>query len=118
MKTPKTKAGERSIPVVPALRSRLIEWRLRSPFSTDDDLVIPSHAGGCVAPENTRRALSSAIKAAGLDGGAERLSFHSLRHAYGSTLVLASVPITTIARLMGHTNPGFTLRAYAHDARD
>ena len=108
MKTPKTKAGERSIPIVPALRSRLIEWRLRSPFSTDDDLVIPSHAGRCVAPENTRRALSSAIKAAGLDGGSERPSFHSLRHDYGSTLVLASVPITTVARLMGHTNPGFT----------
>ena len=32
--------------------------------------------------------------------------------------MLASVPITTVARLMGHTNPGFTLRAYAHDARD
>jgi integrase len=53
-----------------------------------------------------------------MDGGEARLSWHSLRHSFGSYLATElELPPTTVARIMGHGDAGFTLRAYARDAR-
>ena len=43
---------------------------------------------------------------------------HALRHAYCSALATAGLSPTTLARITGHSDPGFTLRAYARDGRD
>ena len=52
-------------------------------------------------------------------GETERLSWHSLRHSYASMLATdLELPATTLARLTGHTDAGFTLRVYARDGRD
>ena len=68
---------------------------------------------------NLRRALDAAKEAAGLDGTEERLSWHSLRHSYASLLATdLDLAATTLARVTGHSNAGFTLRVYAEDARD
>ena len=53
-----------------------------------------------------------------MDGTEARLSWHSLRHSFGSYLATElELPATTVARIMGHADAGFTLRAYARDAR-
>jgi integrase len=47
------------------------------------------------------------------------LDWHSLRHSCASFLATdAALPPTTLARVTGHSDAGFTLRAYARDARD
>jgi integrase len=47
------------------------------------------------------------------------LSWHSLRHAFASALATdLQVPSTTLARVVGHADAGFTVRLYARDARD
>jgi integrase len=52
-------------------------------------------------------------------GESERLSWHSLRHSWASMLATdLDVPATTLARLNGHADAGFTLRVYARDGRD
>jgi integrase len=44
---------------------------------------------------------------------------HSLRHSAGSILATElNLPITTVARILGHQDASFTLRCYARDARD
>ena len=49
----------------------------------------------------------------------ERLSWHSLRHSWASMLATdLELPATTLARLTGHSDAGFTLRVYAKDARN
>jgi integrase len=54
-----------------------------------------------------------------MDGGDERLSWHSLRHSFASMLVTdLQLPATTLARIVGHADAGFTLKVYAKDARD
>jgi integrase len=107
------------VPILPALHRALIEWRLRSPYTRPADYVIVATEGKPVAYRNLRRALGQAINAASLDAGNKRLSWHSLRHSAGSMLVTElGLPPTTVARIMGHTDPGFTLRCYARDARD
>jgi integrase len=118
-KSPKTAAGTRTIPLLPALRRLLVAWRLRSPQTRPDDLVIATATGGPVQERDLRRALNAAKTTATVDGGEERLSWHSLRHSFASMLATdLELPATTLARLTGHADAGFTLRVYARDGRD
>jgi integrase len=119
-KATKTEAGERVIPLLPALRRALVAWQLRSPRSGPEHYVVCTAEGGPVSERNLRRALDQAKARAKLAvAEAERLSWHSLRHSYASILATdLELPATTLARLTGHTDAGFTLRVYARDGRD
>jgi integrase len=118
-KTPKTDAGTRTIPLLPALRRLVIAWKLRSRSTDAGALVIATAEGRPVSERNLRRALEAAKDAAELDETGERLSWHSLRHSFASLLATdLELPATTLARLTGHSDAGFTLRAYARDGRD
>jgi integrase len=118
-KPPKTTAGIRTIPLLPVLRRALVAWKVRSPHTRPHELVIATADGGPVQERNLRRALEEAKAAAKLDSGEERLSWHSLRHSFASMLATdLELPATTLARLTGHADAGFTLRVYARDGRD
>lgn len=118
-KAPKTEAGARTVPMLPALRRLLVDWQVRSPHAQPHDLVIATADGKPVAERNLRRALDDAKEKAGLDSLEERLSWHSLRHSFASLLATdLELPATTLARLTGHSDAGFTLRVYAKDRRD
>jgi integrase len=80
--------------------------------------VICTADGGAVQERNIRRALDAAKDAAGLDATEGRLSMHSLRHSWASALATSGLAPTTLARLAGHADAGFTLRTYASDPRD
>jgi integrase len=118
VKAPKTEAGNRTAPIVPALRRLLVAWRLRSPHTRSADPVICTASGGAVQERNLRRALTEAKEAAGLAVTDGRLSLHSLRHSWASALATGGLAATTLARVTGHSDPGFTYRVYARDARD
>jgi integrase len=119
LKAPKTEAGTRTIPMLPALKRLLLVWNVRSPKSAPSDLVICTVDGKPMQERNLARAFNDAKKAAGLDATEARLSWHSLRHSYGSLLATnAKVAPTTLARLIGHADAGFTLKVYARDNRD
>jgi integrase len=119
-KETKTAAGERTVPMLPAVRRALVKWRLKSPRSGPEDLVICTAEGGPVAERNLRRALVQAITKVKLTVvESERLSWHSLRHSGISTLATETgLAHTSLARIAGHTDGGFTMRVYAKDARD
>jgi integrase len=118
-KAPKTEAGTRTVPLLPALRRLLVAWKLRAPHTGDGALVIATADAKPVAERNLRRALDDAKTAASLDGTDGRLSMHSLRHSFASMLATdLELPATTLARLTGHADAGFTLRVYARDSRD
>jgi integrase len=111
-KQPKSEADVRTVPMLPALRELLV------PLARFDGLVIATHDGKSVQERNLRRSLDAAKRRAGMDGTEARLSWHSLRHSFGSYLTTElELPPTSVARLMGHGDAGFTLRAYARDAR-
>jgi integrase len=119
MKAPKTEAGERTLPLLPALRRLLVAWKLRSPRAQPSDLVVCTVDGKPMQERNLRRALDAAKETTGLDGTDERLSWHSLRHSFASLLATdLELPATTLARLAGHADAGFTLKVYARDRRD
>ncbi len=39
---------------------------------------------------------------------------HALRHFYASALIDAGESASAVAEYLGHADPGFTLRVYAH----
>ena len=118
-KSPKTEAGIRTIPLLPVLRRLLVAWKIKSPRTDPQDYVICTATGEPVQQRNLRRVLDLAKKAAGLDGTEERLSWHSLQHSYASMLATdLELPATTLARVIGHADAGFSLKVYAKDARD
>jgi integrase len=118
-KAPKTEAGVRTVPLLPALRRPLVAWKLEAPHTQPHELVIGTADGRPVAERNLRRVLDEAKETAGLDELEDRLSWHSLRHSFASMLATnLELPATTLAQLTGHSDPGFTLRVYARDGRD
>ena len=107
------------MPLLPALRRLLVAWKLKSPRTDQEHYVICTHDGAPVQQRNLRRSLEKAKETAGLDGTEERLSWHSLRHSFASMLAAdLELPATTLARIVGHADAGFSLRVYAKDARD
>lgn len=56
-----------------------------------------------------------ARRAAGIpDGNGERTGMHQLRHRYASVLLAGGVDIRALSEYLGHHDPSFTLRIYAH----
>jgi integrase len=95
-----------------------VAWRLRSPHTRPSDFVIVTADGRAVQERNIRRALDDAKESAGLDETEGRLSMHSLRHSWASARATGGLAATTLARVTGHSDPGFTYRVYARDGRD
>ena len=58
-----------------------------------------------------------ALQRVGLRLGEVRALAWALRHSYCSALATGGLPATTLARVTGHSDPGFTYRVYARDGR-
>jgi integrase len=104
----KSRLGRREVPIAPALARELAAHRLSSPWSADGDYVFSAEAGGPIMARNLYRWFTPAAKRAGVGWAA----FHALRHTAASRWLLAGVSIAQVSRLLGHADPGFTLRVY------
>lgn len=58
-----------------------------------------------------QRPLTEACKGAAID---PPISFHVLRHTHGSALAMKGVPLSVIAKQLGHADERITSRHYAH----
>jgi site-specific recombinase XerD len=61
----------------------------------------------------TEHRLSRAVSRAGISREQGRITWHDLRHTYGSHLAMRGVPLKVIQELMGHATIEMTMR-YAH----
>lgn len=102
----KSDAGDRFVPIFPAMRSLLNEIRSRRPSTT----------GRILVPHTSLNAIKAACKRLGL----KRLKQHDLRH-YFATKCLESTPdspgvdIPTLSRWLGHKDGGaLCQRVYGH----
>jgi integrase len=65
-------------------------------------------------PSSATRAAVRLAKAAGLTG----IGLHSLRHTHASALLHANVPVTNVAKRLGHRDAYTTAKIYAHALPD
>ncbi len=111
---PKTKAGTRTIALgkvpIAALRRRHKLAKIEG-FAEPKDLVFPTTTGTVVRQSNlSRRWWVPLLESAGL----KRVNLHALRHSSASLSLLAGTNFKVIADRLGHADPGFTSRTYAH----
>ena len=104
---------ERTVPL-PDVAAVALAERLRAHPADEDGLVFTSPKGQLLQrPHYNKRIWQPALIAAGVEPGREN-GMHALRHHYASMLLEGGVSIRALADYLGHTDPGFTLRTYAH----
>jgi integrase len=120
----KTDAGMRSIDLLPVLRDVLAEHKASHRGELDAPLF-PTATGGHRDKDNIgRRVLAPVVKRAD-ELLAEReqhplprgVTPHKLRHTFASILAALNRPMPEVMAQLGHVDPGFTLRVYAHVMR-
>jgi integrase len=103
---PKSRAGQRTIPIVGALRDVLIEHKARQ--GRDGGLVFGTSAERPFQPSNLWRRAQRAWKRAGL----EPIGLHEARHTFASVLIAAGVNAKAITAYMGHASIQTTYDLY------
>lgn len=121
---PKTKKGERTIPLFSSIISDLKEhkaaekekfinlgWddiKIKQHFK--DGLVFTNELGGHIEPRNLTRKFYSLIKAAGIP----KANLHSLRHSFATRLLEMGVSPKVVQEILGHSTITLTLDTYSH----
>ena len=110
----KTDARNRDIPILPALRRRLVEHRLASPWTRPGDPVFAATSGKPKAYRNVRRALGTVADRFELD-----LVSHDFRRSLASfPIIAARADEAAVTAVMGHANIETTRRIYVGDWRE
>jgi integrase len=119
---PKTAESLRTLPIPATLLPILKRARTRSREEQlavgalwhSGDYVVHSEFGEPYYPTSLNDVWHRALDTAGLP----RVRLHDARHTAGTLMHLNGVPIAVIAKLLGHSDPAFTQRTYAHSQDD
>lgn len=115
LKSPKTKAGRRNVPMPRLVVDALNEWR---PFAREDGraLIFRSKSGGKICDKAFYGTYwHRLLDPAGFAPVAHRYRhFHATRHFAGSAWLDAGVPLPEVSRLLGHANVAVTARVYSY----
>jgi integrase len=110
----KTEASRKPVPLDLRLAKVLWDWRLQSPYPTDEDWVFASpHSSGKLPywPGSLYKAhLEPAAKEVGIVG---HFGWHTLRHTYATLLKGNGEDVKVVQELMRHANISVTLNIYA-----
>ncbi|MDE5975327.1 MAG: site-specific integrase, partial [Muribaculaceae bacterium] len=105
--TPKCLSSCRAIPVPEELLKVLKNFKAIYP----PNYYIGSNSFKPTEPRVFRKYYYELLESVGIE---KRLSPHSLRHTYATTLITSGVDIKTTAALLGHGDTGTTLEIYSH----
>lgn len=118
----KTTSGRRTVPLSPEAvavlrlhRAQQREERLLagSSWADQEGHLVVDTLGRMVSP----RWYADTFKALSKRAGVPVVRLHDARHAYGSYLLDAGVPVPVVAQVMGHASPAITMTVYAHALR-
>ena len=106
--TPKTATSIRVESIPQEAVDLLVEEHEKHP---DNPYMFPSPVtGGMYYPDAVNAINRKIMKALGL----EPIRFHDLRHTFATVALQSGVDIRTVSGMLGHADPGFTLRTYTH----
>ena len=105
---PKTATSIRKEPIPQQAVDLLIQEHEKHP---DSPYMFPSPVTGDMLYPDSLNDINEKI----LDAiGVERVRFHDLRHTFATIALQSGVDIRTVSGMLGHADPGFTLRTYTH----
>jgi len=117
--SPKTKASNRSVPLLPSIvtllnevKRRQDEQRLQVGSAYEDiGLVFATQLGRPLDPRNMQRTFASIIKKAGIEQG---VHIHCLRHTFATRGLESGVELKVMQELLGHSSIKMTADLYTH----
>lgn len=107
--SPKSRAGERTVPVPAVLACELQAHRLRQGCG-GQGFVFSTTGEKPFDPSNALRSAQRLWREAGL----RPIGFHELRHTYASFMIAAGVNAKALSQFMGHSSISVTLDRYGH----
>src|SRR5262249_43992933 len=118
-KSPKTRAGRRTISLPPRLVAELRQhWTAQQEQRLGMGLgkareaapVFATADGQHQSPKGITRAWPRAMAEIGMPG----VTLHSLRHTHASVLIASGMDVLTVSRRLGHASAVVTLKVYGH----
>lgn len=110
----KTEAGYRTV-YLPSSAVEVLKTLYTKNKHGKDDYVFVGKTGNKVCEDSmSTQYLRRITEKAGLP----RMRFHDLRHTHATWLAGADVSARTVADRLGHVDPSFTLRTYAHASNE
>lgn len=136
--TPKTKAGEREIPMFEAVRKALLNERMRQMREGFNQAVIDGYSGfifsnrfnGVLSPHNINRAIERITRDYNVEESElaarqnreplllPHFSVHNLRHTFCTRMCENESNIKVIQEIMGHSDISTTMDVYNEATRD
>ena len=111
--SPKSHQG-RSIPLAARLARELAAHRKATLFAADEDLVFAHpESGHLLDPARVRKRFKQSLARACV----REITFHELRHTFGTQMAAAGAPLRAIQEWMGHADAK-TTEIYRHYAPD
>jgi integrase len=107
---PKSEGSGRSLPLASRVVEALTAYRERSAYSHDSELVFAHPESGNPLD---RSKLIKRFKQATTRAEIREITFHELRHTFGTRMAAAGVPLRTIQHWLGHADSK-TTQVYAH----
>lgn len=107
LSTPKCRASYRGVPIPRELLKILKTFKSIYPPA----YYIGSNKFKPIEPRIMRKHYYEFLDECGID---KKLSPHSLRHTYATTLITSGVDVKTTAALLGHADTSTTLEIYSH----
>jgi integrase len=117
---PKSAASKAPVPLGPVLAGFIREWQQRTPYGQPTDWVFPSTRLNGKQPRVANMLVEDYLRPAAVKVGvlkeAEKVRFgyHTLRHSLASFLVRKGTDVTTVQKLLRHSDVTTTLGIYAH----
>ena len=118
--TTKSKSSFRTLPLVPAIRTKLLAVReeqeqnrklcRKSYNKADSDYIYTDALGNRISPDYLTLAFPKFLE----KNGFQRMRFHDLRHSCASLLLANGVPLKEIQVWLGHSDFAVTANVYAH----
>ena len=108
---PKTKAGNRYIPILfDKTLARIQQLRVNGNITRVKGLLFPTRGEKTLGYSNIRRDWVKICQEANI----ERKHIHAFRHTFATTILAKGVPVLEVSRILGHSNATTTLNMYGH----
>jgi integrase len=107
--------GARTVATLKAHKKRQLEERMGTSSWADPGLVFLNTRGRIRRRDSVMRSLRRLLVQAGLPA---EVRFHDLRHTAATLAIKQGIPIPTVSKMLGHSDPAMTLRRYAHVLED
>ncbi|MBQ9320618.1 MAG: site-specific integrase [Acidaminococcaceae bacterium] len=108
---PKTKAGNRYIPILyDKTLDRIRKLRQKGNLTRLTGYLFQTRSGNALNYNNIRRDWVEICEEAGI----ELKHIHAFRHTFATTALAKGIPVLEVSRILGHSNATTTLNMYGH----